>query len=203
MSSRHRLVFNGWIAGLGTTSGTRIVVGHWPISPFGAFTDIMLERPDGHRVLLAPTKEVADFVAATYVFDAVQIGPVTANPGPTTWSVQAPGLTVEFDLGRRGALGRLLRAVPSGLARGPAWIALIDRPARLVMPGVRTRGSAGNGRREWYGARDLQPVASVRASLDGADLGGLAPVAPPVRFGFGSVPPLPALVRVVTTVELP
>lgn len=203
MRRGERLVFDGWIAGLGTTSGTRIVVGHWPASPFGSFTDVMLERADGHRVLLAPTEQVAEFVATTYVFDAVEIGPVVADPGPTTWSVRAPDLTLDFDLGRRGPLGRLLRAVPPGLARRPAWIALVDRPARLVMPGVRTRGSAGNGRREWYGARDLRPVTSIRASLDGADLGAIDLVAPPVRFGFGSVPPRPALVRVTTTVELP
>ena len=53
------LRFDGWIAGLGTSSGTRIVVGHWPGSPFGPFSDVMLERPDGERVLLAPTRETA------------------------------------------------------------------------------------------------------------------------------------------------
>ena len=43
--------FDGWILGLGTTSGTRLVVGHWPRSPLGAVSDVMVERPDGHRVL--------------------------------------------------------------------------------------------------------------------------------------------------------
>jgi hypothetical protein len=47
-------VFDGWIAGLGTTSGTRIVLGHWPRSPFGPISDVMLERGDGHRLLVAP-----------------------------------------------------------------------------------------------------------------------------------------------------
>jgi hypothetical protein len=32
------------------------------------------------------------------------------------------------------------------------------------------------------------------------DQGGLAPVDPPVRFGFGSTPRTPALVRVVTLI---
>jgi hypothetical protein len=34
-------------------------------------------------------------------------------------------------------------------------------------------------------------------------LGALADVDPPVRFGFGSTPRFPALVRVTTTVWLP
>jgi len=51
-----------------------------------------------------------------------------------------------------------------------------------------------------YGARDLLPVTAATAAFAGGDLGRLAPVDPPVRFGFGSVPRTPALVRVVTTV---
>lgn len=35
---RERLTFDGWIAAVGTGSGTRVVVGHWPRSPFGPFS---------------------------------------------------------------------------------------------------------------------------------------------------------------------
>ena len=62
------LVFDGWIAGLGTASGHRFVVGSWLVSPFGPATDVMHEDPAGRRVLLAPTAELADFVAGTYRF---------------------------------------------------------------------------------------------------------------------------------------
>ncbi|MGW0857195.1 hypothetical protein ACWD3D_18320, partial [Streptomyces sp. NPDC002690] len=72
--------------------------------------------------------------------------------------------------------------------------------ARLL-PGVRTLGTAGPGRREWYGARDQHRVLSVSASLGGTDLGGLAPVDPPVTFGFGSAPRGPSVVRITSTVE--
>ncbi|MGV9573333.1 hypothetical protein ACWDRX_29435, partial [Streptomyces nigra] len=148
-----RLRFDGWIAGLGTTSGVRIVVGHWPRSPFGPFSDVMLERADGERLLLAPTPGTADFIGATYAFDTVRVVPVEVTVAGRVWTVAAEPLRLRFATGGRGALGHLLRAVPGALAGRPAWSALTDRPARLLMPGVRTRGSAGGGRREWSGVR--------------------------------------------------
>ncbi|MQA34445.1 hypothetical protein [Modestobacter roseus] len=198
-----RLRFDGWILGTGTTSGTRLVVGHWPRSPLGPVSDVMVQRPDGHRVLLAQTAELADVVAATYTFDDVRVVDVTVRrPDPDTWAVRAGPLDLELRTGRRPALGWLLRAVPPPLARTPAWVGLLDRPAR-VLTGLRTTGSAGNGRTEWYGVQDLRALGAVRASWDGAPLGGRAPVHPPVTFGFGSVPRDPAVVRVTTTLALP
>ncbi|MGH3671176.1 MAG: hypothetical protein ACRDSH_11145, partial [Pseudonocardiaceae bacterium] len=78
----------------------------------------------------------------------------------------------------------------------------IDPLAAALLPGVRTRGSAGSGRREWYGASDLHPLASVTSNWRGRDLGAMAEVCPPVRFGFGSTPRRPSIVRLTTTVQL-
>ncbi|KUJ67725.1 hypothetical protein ACZ90_25700 [Streptomyces albus subsp. albus] len=199
--------FDGWIAATGTTSGTRVVLGHWTRSPFGGFSDVMVERPGGERLLLAPTDETAEFIAGTYVFDEVRVVPVTvrtrgAVARGAVWTVAAGPLELRFTLGQRGPLGCFLRAVPGAVAARPAWAAFADLPARLLLPGVRTRGSAGRGRREWYGARDLLPVTAAEGVLESGDLGRLAPVRPPVRFGFGSPPRTSALVRVTTTVEL-
>ncbi|CAL9391267.1 hypothetical protein SUDANB146_01256 [Streptomyces sp. enrichment culture] len=202
VARRPRVRFDGWIAGTGTSSGTRIVLGHWQRSPFGAFSDVMLERPDGDRLLLAPTPATADFISGTYLFDTVRVVPVEVSVTDGVWTVTAGPLDLRFTTGRRGLLGFALRAVPGALARRPAWSALTDRPARLLLPGVRTRGSAGRGRREWYGARDLLPIRAVSADYEGADLGARAPVEPPVRFGFGSAPRNPSVTRVTTTVEL-
>jgi hypothetical protein len=193
----------GVIAGLGTQSGVRVVVGHWPRSPFGPVSDVMIEKPDGHRLLVAPTRAVARFIATTYAFDEVRVAPVTVIPADEVWTVSAGPLELRFRVGRRGWLGLLLRSVPAPLARLPAWIAAVDVPARLVLPGVRTRGSAGAGRRQWYAARDLRPIVEITACLDGHDPGPLAAVNPPVRFGFGSTPRTPALVRVTTIVDVP
>jgi hypothetical protein len=198
-----RLTFDGWILGLGTVSGTRVVVGHWPRSPLGPMSDVMVQRPDGQRVLLAPSAEVAEFVGSTYTFDEVRLVPVTVDrPDGTTWTVAAGPLRMRVTSGPRPVLGRLLHAVPARLARTPAWVGLLDLPAR-VTTGLRTRGSAGNGRTEWYGVQDLHSLVEVDARWDGEPLGALAPVRPPVTFGFGSVPPRPSVVRVTTTVQLP
>jgi hypothetical protein len=195
--------FDGWILGVGTVSGTRLVVGHWPRSPLGPLSDVMVQRPDDTRVLLAPSSAAGDFIAATYTFDEVRLVDVdVARPDPATWTVTAGPLRLRAVTGRRSPLGWLLRAVPPPLARAPVWVRALDRPAR-VLTGLRTTGSAGNGRTEWYGVQDLHAVTAVDATWDGSPLGALTPVRPPVTFGFGSVPPEPSLARVTTTVHVP
>jgi hypothetical protein len=197
-----RVRFDGWILGVGTSSGTRVVVGHWPRSPFGPVSDVMVEHADGHRLLLAPQPAVAEFIATTYTFDQITLGPVTVGrPDPVSWIVTAGPLNLHAHTGRRSSLGWLLHALPARLAAAPAWVGLMDLPARLA--GLRTRGTAGNGRTEWYGVHDLHTVADLTATWSGSRLGTLAPIRPPVTFGFASVPPTPSLTRVTTTIAIP
>ncbi len=188
---------------MGTTSGHRFVIGHWPISPFGPFADVMHETPSGVRTLRAPTSEVAEFVGATYTFDRVELLPVAADRSDGRLRVTAGGVQLEIAIGGRTALGVGLRSLPRSLTRAPWWCAAVDPVARLAMRGVRTRGSAGGGRREWYGGSDQHRIAAVEGSLDGTALGSLADVWPPVRFGFSSTPRTPSIVAVTTTIELP
>lgn len=189
--------FRGAIAGVGTTSGVRVVVGRWDESPYGAFADVMLETASGHRVLLAPTREVADLVATTYTFDEVRVEQITVNG----WLLRSPSLSVDLEVGSRTALGRLLRVVPARVGESPTWCSVTDPVARLVLRDVRTRGSAGNGRREWYGATDQHRLVGLAGAFDGAPLGDLAPVEPAPRFGFSSTPRTPSVTRVVTTIS--
>jgi hypothetical protein len=194
--------FRGWIAGVGSTSGTRVVVGHWLDTPLGPFADAMVETAAGHRVLLAPHEKAADFIRATYTFDEVRIEPVSVvEVRGTSLETTSPSLTLEFTVGRRTPVGVALRTVPRRLAESPAWCALTDPVARVVLNGVRTRGTAGNDRREWYGATDTHRVTALCGTFDGQDLGGLADVDPPCRFGFSSTPRRPSVTEVVTTVE--
>lgn len=192
--------FTGRILGAGSTSGLRLVVGRWDASPWGAFADVMVATAEGRRLLLAPDERVAAYVSATYAFDEVVITPVEVV-GEGRWSVEAGPLRARIDTGARTALGRLLRLVPGPLARSRTGATLADPLARVVMPGVRTRGSAGSGRTEHYGATDQHAVTALRGTWHGEDLGALAPVDPPPGFGFSSTPPTPSLVRVTTTVS--
>lgn len=194
--------FEGRIAGVGSTSGVRVVVGRWERSPMGAFADAMVATAEGRRILLAPSREVADFVAATYSFDEVRIEPFDVT-GDATWQVRSPSLTLVLAVGRRTWLGRLLRLVPRRLGTSPAWCTVTDPVARVVLRGVRTRGSAGGGRREYYAATDHRAVVSASGTFDGVGLGGLAPVSPEPGFGFSSTPPRPSVTSLVTTVQLP
>lgn len=194
--------FRGRIAGVGTTSGVRVVVGHWHDTPLGTFADAMVETPVGHRVLLAPHREAADFIAATYSFDEVRIEPFGVTEPGGRWEVRSSSLALDLTVGGRTALGRLLRLVPDRLATSPAFCTLTDPVARVVLDGVRTRGSAAGSRREWYGATDHHAVTSAAGSFDGVPLGALTRVEPPPRFGFSSTPARPSVTSVVTTVQV-
>ncbi|MEO9322548.1 hypothetical protein ABFT23_03605 [Nocardioides sp. C4-1] len=198
---RHRIRFRGQIAGVGTTSGTRVVVGRWLDSPLGSFSDAMVERPDGHRLLLAPSPEVARFVAATYEFDEIRVETFATTAQPHGWQVRSPSLRLDVTVGGTTALGRLLAVVPASVAEAPWWCEVTDQVARRVLDGVRTRGETRD-RREWYGASGNRHVVAASGSFDGDDLGRLAPVEPAPRFGFSSTPPRPSVTDVVTTIEL-
>ncbi len=109
-------------------------------------------------------------------------------------------MDVELAVGRRDALGWLLRVVPRAIATSPSWATLVDPVARTVLRGVRTRGTTPGGD-EFYGATDRHRIGAAVTTWDGADLGPLMAVEPPVQFGFSSVPRRPSLVAVTTTVR--
>lgn len=192
----------GHILGAGSTSGVRLVVGRWLRTPMGPFADVMVERADGHRILLAPTEEVEDLIARTYVFDETRVEPVEVTVTGEEWLVESPSLWARFTIGSRLPLGWLLKAVPGPLATNPTWVSALDPVARVLLPGVRTHGTAREGREEYYGATDLHAVTELCGSLDDVALGALAPVEPACRFGFSSTPPTPALTDVVTTLVI-
>ena len=193
--------FEGRIAGLGSTSGVRVVVGWWHRTPWGEFADVMVEDAAGHRVLLAPDRQVAELLDHTYEFDEVVTAPVQVLSRSRTVRVHGHGLDLGFTIGRRTSLGGLLGLVPRRLATSPRWLALIDPAARRILSGVRTKGSAGAGRTEFYGAYGLRGIDGLFGSWRGTDLGTLAPVEPPVRFGFGSTPSQPVVTSLVTTIR--
>jgi hypothetical protein len=197
-----RLTFTGHIASFGTRLGVRIVIGCWAESPFGGFTDVMLQTADDERVLLAPDPEVADFVSSTYQFDRVEVGPVRAWLTSGTLDLSAAQLDVVVGIGGPASIDRLLRLVPGWLASSPWWLRAIDPLASRIVPGVHTAGTAGNGRREYYGVRRSRKITMITGKLHDADLGGLAPLHPPVQFGFASAPTTPQIVAVTTHIDV-
>ena len=192
--------FTGHIAGLGTTSGVRIVVGVWNESPFGTFADAMVEDALGHRTLLAPRQAIADFVASTYTFDEVRIEPVSVERGDE-WSVHTRSLQLRFTPGKRLWVAPILKLVPAPVQRTARWAKICNPIASRLMPGVQTYGSAGHGRTEWYAARDVRRLVRADATWEGEELGQLAPVSPPVEFGFASAPAQPTLTALTSYVR--
>lgn len=192
--------FHGRILGAGSGSGLRLVVGDWASSPLGGFTDVMVATAENRRVLLAPDEAVADYVARTYVFDEVVRCPVVLTGSASGWWIEAGPLSCRIGIGARTATGWALSFVPAPITRSRLFAVLADPVARVVHPGVRTHGSAGHGRREYYGAHDQLAVTSLTGTWGGDELGALADVTPSPRFGFSSTPRRPCLTRVTTTV---
>lgn len=207
MSSTRRVRFHGHIVGAGTEEGTRLVLGSWMRTPHGAFADVMVQRANGQRILLAPDDWVAEFVTATYTFDDVRVVPVrlsrTGTGRGSQWSVEAGPLTWSFKVGARSALGHLLLAVPRAIGATCTVARITDPVAARLVPGVRTLGTAGQGRTEWYAAHDIHTLTDSTVHWGSETLGRLAEVLPAPTFGFSSTPTTPSVTAVTTTIELP
>ena len=192
--------FDGEICGFGTASGVRVVIGRWTSSPFGSFADAMVEHPDGHRRLIAPTAAVAELVGTVYGFDDITVTDVVTTRTSGHLHFDGGPLQADVTIGERDVVGWTLRSVPRRVARSVTWAQLIDPVARVAMRGVRTSGRTSGGR-ETYGATDRHRVTAVDARWEDNHLGALADVDPPVRFGFSSTPKRPSVVAVRTTIR--
>lgn len=163
--------------------------GVWATSPLGPIADLMWAAPDGTRRLVAPDDRVAAFVSSVYRFDEVLVSPLTARVEGRSLDVDAPGLGLQL----RARAGR---GWPIPLPV-PAWFhQRVAGPVARRALGVETYGVSPTGVREWYRARWYRPVVEATASLGAEDLGGLAPLDPPVRFGFSEPPRRPSMVWV-------
>lgn len=188
--------FRGWIAATGTTGGLRVVVGSWDTGPFGRVDDVMVTHPDGRRVLYAPLEPLAQEIASRYRFEEVVLGDVQVTRGPA-WRVRGPDIDLVLGIGRRTALGHLLRLQPRALRERLWWARLSDPIARRMLPSVRTAVRNGDDQL-WYAASDHRLLSTVSGTLGGDDLGAMAPVDPPVDFGGSGAPRTPSLTRIAS-----
>ena len=134
----------------------------WPGSPFGSFADVMVEDAAGLRTLVAPTPQIAEFVADTYSFDRTLIEPIRLGVGADEWSVVAPSVTVRLRTGRRTLVGQLLVTLPPMLrlslyrfalpaaGRGaPRSIRWCGAPVRVCAHTAAPERSAASGTARW------------------------------------------------------
>jgi hypothetical protein len=193
-------VFAGEICGAGSTLGVRVVIGRWPVSPFGPVADAMVEDAAGHRVLIANDEALAAYVGSIYSFDEVIVGPVACERTPGRLRFLGGPLRIDVVLGGRDVLGWALRTVPHRVATNDTWVSFTDVIARGLLRGVRTRGTTPGGT-ELYAATDRHRVHAISGTWNDIDVGDLRDVDPPVRFGFSSTPRRPSIVEITTTVQ--
>ena len=175
----------GSITSVGLTSGHRFVIGDWRRSPIGPFTDIMWSLPDGCRILLGEASATA-YVVSVYPFDEVRNHVVIAKRDGRDYIIRSDGLELDLKIG----MARL------SLPPRPRWItATVENWCSRKLLDVRTYGTSPTGVVEWYRTRTARRVVAATGSLDGADLGALAPLDRPLGFGFTDPPRRPSHVR--------
>lgn len=191
-----RVELEGNIGAAGFASGDRIVVGAWTDGPIGAMVDVMWARPDGERVLLAPSDDAAALITAAYSFDRVEVVEVRGGCTGRVLDVAAGPLAIRLEAGRGWPL-------PPAWLR-PAWFTrFVEAPIAKAVMGVRTYGVTPTGAREWYRADRYRRVVSGSASCDGRSLGELRPVDPPCGFGFSEPPKAPSITAIRPLLVLP
>jgi hypothetical protein len=185
-------VLRGTIASVAFASGDRFVAGIWAASPLGPFADVMWARPDGRRILLAPTDAVAAYVTAVYRFDDVRVSPVDARDEGSAVRVRAGTVEYRVSCGARRAV---LPRRPWSITR------FVERPVARRLLGVETFGTSPTGAREWYQATSWRYVRDAHGTVDGHDLGAMAARIAPTHFGFSEPPARPSVVRLRARLE--
>ncbi len=183
-----RYEFEGSICSAAFATGDRFVVGLWHTSPLGPITDVMWARPDGERVLLAPTSKVADFVGGVYGFDRVEVVDISVSFDGRHLDLQAGHIALTM----QGGPGWRL---PPARLRPPWFIRWVEAWIARPLLGVRTYGVSQTGVRQWYRAEEYRPVVEAKATLGGSDLGALRSFDVPVGFGFSGPPRRPSMVK--------
>ncbi|QYG92523.1 hypothetical protein HC251_08760 [Iamia sp. SCSIO 61187] len=186
-----RLRMEGVIGAAGFASGDRVVVGLWTRSPVGPLADVMWASPTGVRTLHVGSSAGADFITSVYEFDDVVVDPGLA--------VEGDGRSLAVSLPAVDAVVTMIAGpgwhIPP--PRRPAWVTRwVERPLARALMGVETYGVSPRGVEEWYQATAWRPVVTARATVAGRDLGGLAAIDPPARFGFSEPPRTPSITEV-------
>ena len=182
-------IFQGRITSSGFQTGDRIVVGAWNSSPFGKFTDIMWAKPDGVRVLIAPSQDVADYVTEMYSFDEVLIENIVTNEEGRNLKVECDSMQLDFSW-KKGF------AIP--FKRSLLFIATVELFFAKLIFSTRTYGLTRNNRQEWYAIDRVSNLSSALATINGQNVGEMAPMNEACKFGFSEAPKKPSSCEVRT-----
>ena len=181
--------FHGLICpGIGFESGHTIWLFRFEETPtpIGGYSEVYLEGPDGTLTPYTDPGEAAAYVTAYHEFDRIEAAEITwervdhdelavtmeAADG-TTLEVRA---TLEPTI-RSRAMDALIAVTPEAVGRTRLGNAVSSLSYDRVMNsgGTKLRGRTDTGREYWGDADRLLPVVSATATLDGADLGEMAP----------------------------
>jgi len=175
-------------------SGDRFVIGSWPLSPIGPFSDIMWVDQSGLRTLIAPTQEAADFILSIYHFDQVMATPLDVGGAGSVTIARSEDLEIRVTGGR---LRCFLPPRPLAVTR------YVEAPLARRLMGVETYGSTPTGVSEWYQARGWRRVHSATARWGSRDLGELVEDLRPLDIGFSNPPKRASMVPIKVTIEHP
>lgn len=184
----------GVVASVGFASGDRMMVGHWWMSPLGAFSDVMWVTPDDLRILYAPDERVARFVTSIYRFERTEVMSFRTEG-------DAKHLRVEFgdesfgdesfgdeNFGGRTVevTSRFVAPIPFGR---PLWFTRwVEGPIARSITGVKTYGVTRTGVRVWYQAEVYRRIRTAAASVGGESLGPWGRPKPELAVGITEPP---------------
>lgn len=169
-----------------------MVIGDWHNSPLGEFTNVMLAKSDGTRILFAPSKEHAEYVSSLYSFEDVRVIPINVERGIEKIRVKTDELVVNMEW-KRGITLPFNR---------PKWfIARIENLFAGILFGTKTYGKTNNGRKEWYCVKGISKILCATAELGGESLGEMSDFQINACFGFSEPPRKPSSILVTSMIS--
>ena len=181
-------VFKGRITSSAFSSGDRIVIGDWMESPLGRFTDIMWADSTGKRILIAPSKEIADYVNSMYTFEETRIEGINIQNLERELRLESASMKINL---------KWDRGWPIPFKRSLFFIATIELFFAKLFFGTKTHGKTNNGRKEWYAIDRVSKITTGTAEINNKNLGEITDMTP-CKFGFSDAPKKPASCEVRT-----
>ena len=186
-------IFEGRITSCGFSSGDRLVIGSWKKSPFGEFSDIMWAKSDGTKVLIAPNKEIGDYISSMYNFDTIKIEEINLEETHNMMKLDAKEINCHFEWNN---------GIPFIIKKRPLWfVASIEYLFGWLIFGTKTHGKTKDGKKEWYVVDRLSKLTKANVNIENKDLGNYTNFYPKANFGFSDPPKMPSSVLVRSHIE--